>query len=206
VFLFAKVRVYREALAELLAVDPLLHVLGGSGDPRAGIDLLQRLEPDVVVVDASTIDDPPAVAAIIDAAPAARVMAFGIPDRERDVVALAEAGVSGFVSRDQPLADLVAAIRSVARGEVFCSPSIAAALLHRVAAVAAVRQTSAAARLTARELEIVELIDAGLTNREIARRLCIELATVKNHVHNILEKLGVTDRAEAVARVRSIVA
>jgi DNA-binding NarL/FixJ family response regulator len=84
-----------------------------------------------------------------------------------------------------------------------CSPRLAATLLRRVAVLAADRaQPRVEARLTARELEIVELIDEGLSNKEIASRLCIEVPTVKNHVHNILEKLDVRGRAEAAARVR----
>jgi two-component system nitrate/nitrite response regulator NarL len=206
VFVLARVRLYREALVRLLAAEPLIRVLGGGDDAGEGIGSLAQLEPDVVLLDASTVNDRLAISAILEAAPTARVIAFAVPDNEAEVVALAEAGVAGFVSRERPLSELVAAIESARQGEVFCSPSIAAALLHRVAALASVRQAPAATRLTARELEIVDLIDAGLTNRQIASRLCIELATVKNHVHNILEKLEVTHRAEAVARVRSKVA
>jgi DNA-binding NarL/FixJ family response regulator len=205
VFVFAGVRLYREALARLLGAEPAVEVVGSGPKIADRIDSLGRLAPDVVLVDASSVNDPLGIATIVGSAPAARVIAFGVPDSEPEVVALAQAGVAGFVSHDQPLADLVAAVESATRGEVVCSPSIAAVLLASVAAGASERQPPSA-RLTARELEIVDLIDAGLTNREIASRLCIEPATVKNHVHNILEKLGVAHRADAVARVRSSVA
>ena len=201
-FVVAGVLLYRDAVARLLGADGRVAVVGSACD-AADRARLRQLDPDVVLVDASTVNGPLAVAAIVEAAPAAKVIAFAVRDSEAEIIALAEAGVIGFVGREQSIGDVVESVDVVARGEAFCSPAIAAALVHRVAAAASDRSPTASARLTARELEIVELIDAGLTNREIAHRLCIELATVKNHVHNILEKLGVTDRAEAAARVRS---
>ena len=92
---------------------------------------------------------------------------------------------------------------SVARGEMLCSPRLAATLLRRVATLARGTRRLGPVQLTPRELEIVELIDEGLSNKAIATRLSIELATVKNHVHNILEKLEVSSRAAAAARVRA---
>jgi len=120
------------------------------------------------------------------------------------VIACAEAGVSGYVTREASLDELTGVVESVARGESPCSPRISALLLRRVAETAGRRtETDAARRLTRREAEIVGLIDEGLSNKQIAGRLSIELATVKNHVHSILEKLQVERRAEAAARVRS---
>jgi DNA-binding NarL/FixJ family response regulator len=98
---------------------------------------------------------------------------------------------------------LIATLASVVRDEMACSPRIAAALLRRVASLAVERSPwPSGARLTARELEVLGLIDEGLSNKQIAGRLCIELATVKNHVHNILEKLQVGRRSEAALQVR----
>jgi DNA-binding NarL/FixJ family response regulator len=93
----------------------------------------------------------------------------------------------------------------VTRGEFLCSPGTAATLLRRVAALAAERHTADnGARLTPREQQVVRLIDEGLSNKEIARRLSIEVRTVKNHVHSILEKLQVRRRGEAAARMRAV--
>jgi DNA-binding NarL/FixJ family response regulator len=100
------------------------------------------------------------------------------------------------------LDDIVAATTAVVRGETACSPRVAATLLRRVADRARERPYSEFAPLTSRERQVVALIDEGLSNKEIAARLCIELSTVKNHVHNLLEKLGARGRAEAAARVR----
>jgi DNA-binding NarL/FixJ family response regulator len=94
-------------------------------------------------------------------------------------------------------------VRGVVRDELPCSPQIASTLLRRVGALASVAApVEPRARLTSRELEIVHLIERGLSNKEIGRELCIEVATVKNHVHNVLEKLQVRRRTEAVARIR----
>jgi DNA-binding NarL/FixJ family response regulator len=98
--------------------------------------------------------------------------------------------------------DLTATITSVSRDELLCSPRVAAALLRRVGALAnGVRRPHATDGLTSRECEILGLIKEGLSNKEIAVRLHIEVATVKNHVHNLLEKLQVASRAEAASRL-----
>jgi DNA-binding NarL/FixJ family response regulator len=120
-----------------------------------------------------------------------------------DIIVCAEAGASGYVTREGSLADLVTAINSAAQDELACSPKIAAALIRRVATLAAAhRDDAVGARLSRREIEIVSLIDRGLTNKEIAGRLFIALATVKNHVHNVLDKLDVQGRDEAAAWIR----
>jgi DNA-binding NarL/FixJ family response regulator len=129
-------------------------------------------------------------------------VALALPEAEADVIACAEAGASGYVPREGTLDDVEAVIESVARGEALCSPRIAATLLRRIAATAAERQPAPSEmRLTSREMEIIDLIDEGLSNKEIAQRLCIAVPTVKNHVHSILDKLHVHRRAEAVARL-----
>ncbi len=107
------------------------------------------------------------------------------------------------MTREASLEELVEVVESVARGESLLAPRIGALLLRRVAEAAGhKRAPTAAGRLTPRELQVVGLIDEGLSNKQIAARLSIELATVKNHVHSILEKLEVERRAEAAARVR----
>src|SRR2546421_13075479 len=121
-----------------------------------------------------------------------------------DVLASAEAGAIAYVPREASLEDLVAVIECAVRGEAVCSPRVAGALLRRIAVLATDgRSDRVPARLTKREREIMGLIDEGLSNKEIAKRLRIEVATVKNHVHNILEKLQVHRRGEAAARVRA---
>ena len=119
------------------------------------------------------------------------------------MIACAEAGASGYVPRDGTVDDLETVVESVARGEIECSPRIAASLLRRVGALAAeLRGPSPNSSLTAREQEVAELLDQGLTNKEIAQQLSIAVPTVKNHVHRILDKLHVHRRTEAAARLK----
>jgi DNA-binding NarL/FixJ family response regulator len=119
------------------------------------------------------------------------------------MIACAEAGVSGLLTANASLTDLVASIHGAGEGELHCSPKLAGALLRRVTALASGRPLNgAASALTTRELEVVRLIDRGLSNKQIALELEIELSTVKHHVHHILEKLEVARRGEAVARLR----
>jgi DNA-binding NarL/FixJ family response regulator len=133
-----------------------------------------------------------------------KVIALGMPDQEEMLLEWAEAGVSGFVPRDASVEDLVSTVESAVRGEFHCTAKLAGTLLRRLACrPSAASIWGASERLTPRESEIVGLIDGGLSNKEIAVRLGIEVATVKNHVHNLLEKLRVRRRGEAAARLRS---
>jgi len=119
------------------------------------------------------------------------------------VLAMAEAGASGYVALDGSIEDLAAVVDSVSRGETLCSPVIAATLFHRVATLTRERQPEPIEEtLTAREVDVLRLIEEGRSNKEIASALYIEIPTVKNHVHRILEKLNVHRRAEAAARAR----
>jgi two-component system, NarL family, nitrate/nitrite response regulator NarL len=203
IFIVDDVRLHRDGLAGLLAGDRRTNVVGGGGSSDQLLARIDVLKPDVVTLDLTAPDSLATARAIGSAVPSAKLVAVGLGDGEEMVLRCAEAGFVGFVPRDANLDQLVEAFESAMRGEVSCSPRMAATLLRRVATLAADQAAPLPEhRLTARELEIIELIDEGLTNKEIAARLTIEVATVKNHVHNILEKLEVRGRAEAAARVR----
>ena len=197
------VRLYREGLADGLGRSGRVEVVGTASGGDEAVARTRELGPDVVLVDLAIADWEPAVRAIA-ARTEARVVVLGVREVEEEVVACAEAGVSGYVTRAASLEELVDVVESVARGESLCSPRISALLLRRVTEVAGRERAAAPAdRLTPREAQIVGLIDEGLSNKQIAGRLSIELATVKNHVHNILEKLQVDRRGQAAARLRS---
>jgi two-component system nitrate/nitrite response regulator NarL len=200
VLIASAIRLYREGLADSLARTGRLEIVGTASDAAACLEAIRTHEPDVVLIDL-TIDDALAAVRAV-AGTGTRLIALGVHEVESDVVEAAEAGVSGYVGRDTSLPELVKAVECTVRGESPCPPSIAALLLGRLAAAARVPSPDLAARLTPREAEIVALIDEGLSNKQIARRLSIESATVKNHVHNILEKLDVTRRGEAAAALR----
>jgi DNA-binding CsgD family transcriptional regulator len=120
-----------------------------------------------------------------------------------ELIACAEAGIVGFVTRDASVDDLVDAIRNALRGEVICSARVSGLLFQRMAALSGATQAPSNMRLlTRRECEIAKLVYEGMSNKEIARSLRIASATVKNHVHNILEKLQVSRRSAAAAILR----
>ena len=200
--ILAPVRVYREALADHLRRSSI-DVVATAETPEEATRQADELGADALLVDASTPEALSTVQEVARSRDDLQLIAFGAPEREAEVLACAEAGIRAFVPAHADSDDLVAAVEAAVRGETVCSPRIASILLRRVAAMA--RPPAQAARelpLTAREHEIVALIDRGLSNKEIAAALCIEISTVKNHVHNILEKLGVRRRSEAAARVR----
>jgi DNA-binding NarL/FixJ family response regulator len=201
VAVIAHVRLHRDGVAALLHADGRIRVAATAhtaGDARLDAEV------DVVVLDTAAEDG---VMLVRRWAGAGRpLVAIGIPRVEEHVLAFAETGVLGFVEWDAPVGELADCIEAAARGEASCPPRVATTLLRRIAAPAprpAPRLEPTA--LTAREQQIVELIAEGLSNKEIGRRLYIEVATVKNHVHNILEKLQVSRRGEAVARLRLVV-
>jgi DNA-binding NarL/FixJ family response regulator len=204
VVLASDVRLYREGLAQSLGRADRIDIVGAAGTGDEAANAVRRLLPDVVLLDMSMRDSPGFVGEILCASPETRVVAFAVAGDESDVIAYAEAGICGYVARDGTVADVVAAVESAARGETICSPKVAAEAFRRLADLSASGQPAQAPHLTARESEIVALIDEGLSNKQIARRLFITLATVKNHVHNVLEKLQVGRRGEAAATLRAM--
>jgi two-component system, NarL family, nitrate/nitrite response regulator NarL len=203
VFIVASVRLYREGLAAVLQRESGIEVVRAVADVGAFFRDPPCDAADVALLDMTVDGSFAAARRVSSVGSRPRIVAVAIPDAEDPVIACAEAGVHGYVTDDEPLDELFAAVESAARGEARCSPRVAAVLLRRIRSVAHLASPREAARLTSRELEIVSLIAQGLTNKEIAARLTIELPTVKNHVHNILAKVGVTHRAEAVHRIWS---
>jgi DNA-binding NarL/FixJ family response regulator len=196
------IRLYREGLAEVLGREPDIHVVGTASGDEAGISGIVRATPDVALLDMAVSASAAIARMLGESGTGIAVLALGVPETESHVLACAEVGAAGYVPREASLQDLLDGVRHVARGEAYYSPRLVAVLLQRFAS-RSVPRDQATERLTVRELEIVKLIDQGLTNKEIATHLYIELATVKNHVHNILEKLQLHGRTEAAAWVRA---
>jgi two-component system, NarL family, nitrate/nitrite response regulator NarL len=202
VFVLSPVRIYREGLAHVVGEEPGIRVAGSAPSLEEAVPLLGATLIDVVLLDVS-MDRPYVALRRLTRQDGLRVVVFGVLDLEQEILACAEAGFAGYVTRDGTVAELVQTIRAAARGEFSCPPHIAGGLVRRLAVLATdSRQPAWQPRLTVRERQIVQLIDQGLSNKEIARLLTIQVATVKNHVHNILEKLGVRRRADVAATVR----
>jgi DNA-binding NarL/FixJ family response regulator len=196
------VRLHREGVAMILSRIETIDIVGTSA-ASDGLARMGELRPDIILLDSSLVDSLALPKRMREVIPGVKIVAFAVSGDERDVIACAEAGISAYVARDGSAEDLVAAIHQAMRGEFTCSPRITALLFSYLAALSAERAPLAAAgALTHREREIVPLIEQGLSNKEIARGLRLEATTVKNHIHNILEKLKVRRRGEIAARVR----
>jgi DNA-binding NarL/FixJ family response regulator len=200
-------------LADALAAEASIDAVETATDAATALALLPAAGTTIVLVNMGMGDGAAVVDSVVRAMPAAPVIALAVADLEDEIIACVEAGVVGCLLKGDSYSDLVALIGSVAQGELRCSPRVTAALLHRVTKLSRMsRQQSQQpglpvpgdALLTAREREVMQLIDAGLSNQQIAHRLSIELRTVKNHVHHILVKYQVHHRAEAAAMFRSL--
>ena len=200
VVVVSHIRLFREGLARILQAAGVLVVPLGTGDTV--VDDVERAAADVAILDITTPAMFGTIRHLAERCPALRLIALGVTETGDDLVACARAGASGYVSRDSGPEELIAAIESVARGELLCSPQVAARLFRQLGAGASGALPPAAERLTRREREVLTLLARGLSNKEIAAELHISLTTVKNHVHVVLEKLHVSRRGEAAARLR----
>ena len=203
VFLVADIRLYRDGIVQALSENPDVEIVGAASPMLPDCEhQIQRAAPAVLLIEGSAIREGSLAMRVESIAPGCRVVAFGVIDDEREVIHCVEQGVAGFVSRDAALDQLVEIVQSVARGEFSCSPQATALLLQGVRSLAADRRPGAPSCLTLREHQVIALVDNGLSNKDIAHRLGIELSTVKNHIHNILSKLHTTRRGQAAASVR----
>ena len=209
VFIISDVRLYREGLSWNLTREGSLEVVGASGLSSITAESLEAQVPDAIIFDITMRDGLQLARALHARLPDAKIVAFAVSDIDGETVTGAMAGISGYVHRDAGIGDLVTEVLNAVRGELHCSPQLAARLLAQIASLSfgdpdAKKGTAADERraLTQRETEILVLVEQGLSNKEIARTLNISFATVKNHVHHILEKLNVHRRTQALARMR----
>lgn len=195
-------RFYREGLARFLTGVEGISVAATAARLSDLLLLIRAGEVDVVLLDVIDGEWSSTVRGARAAAPA-RVVVMGLSELEQEVIVCAESGIAGYVTRDSSLEDIVEAIEAASRDELICTPHLAGSLLRHIGLLAAEQgRGSLEQTLTVREFEIVRLIARGLSNKQIARELHIELPTVKNHVHHILGKLGVHGRDEAAALLR----
>jgi two-component system, NarL family, nitrate/nitrite response regulator NarL len=198
VLIVVGVRLYREGLMQLLSARESLTVVGAESDGRGAALRLEETAPDVALVEMGVPDLDALTETLARRSRAIPLVAIGIADSDTEVIACAERGFAGYVTRDGCVDKLVATILDAAKGELTCSPRVAGTLMRRLGALAAeLHPATSMARLTRREREIAALMREDLSNKEIAMRLRIEVATVKNHVHNVLDKLQVHRRSDA---------
>jgi DNA-binding NarL/FixJ family response regulator len=186
--------VVRDGLRGMFAGDERFRVLGEAADGREALAVARAVQPDVVLMDLRMpgMDGVTAIRALRDQGSAARVLVLTTYDTDTDVLPAIKAGATGYLLKDTPREELFRAVSAAHRGESVLSPAVAGRLMGELRAPA--RED-----LSQRELEVLSLIAQGFTNREAAGRLFISEATVKTHLLHTYAKLGVRDRAAAVA-------
>jgi DNA-binding NarL/FixJ family response regulator len=186
--------VVRDGLRGMFAGDPDFDVVGEAADGGEAVAVVGAVTPDVVLMDLRMphVDGVAAITKLRENGSTARILVLTTYDTDSDVLPAIKAGATGYLLKDTPRSELVRAVRSAARGEAVLSPSVATRLLGQVRA-------PGSEALSPRELEVLNLIARGSTNKEAAAKLFISEATVKTHLLHVYAKLGVNDRAAAVA-------
>ena len=186
--------VVRDGLRGILESSPGFEVVGEAGDGAEAVTRAVALQPDVVLMDLRMpgTDGVSAIRRLAERGVTARVLVLTTYDTDSDVIPAIEAGATGYLLKDAPRAELLRAARAAAAGQSVLSPAVASKLMGRVRA-------PEAEPLSQRELEVLGLVAGGSTNKEAAARLFISEATIKTHLLHIYAKLGVSDRAAAVA-------
>ncbi len=184
--------IVRSGIVALLRTADDVEVVGEASDGGRAVELALRLRPDLVLMDLRmpVLDGDEATARILAAEPGIRVVVLTTYESDESILTAIEAGASGYLLKAAPQEEILAGIRSVARGEVALAPSIAALLVRRVKAPTVT--------LSERETEVLGLVAQGHSNPSIARQLYLSEATVKTHLLHVFEKLGVNDRTRAV--------
>jgi DNA-binding NarL/FixJ family response regulator len=192
---------FRAGLASLLSVQADIEVVAQASGGRMGVRLADELRPDVVIMDLRMpdVEGPEATREILERNPGVRVLVLTVATDDSDVEAALEAGACGFIAKDTPVDAVAVAVRAAAQGVAWLSPRAAELVLGRVRQRAGEpgAERGAEESLSARELDVLRLIARGMENADIAETLAISPRTAKNHVSNILAKLGLPSRVQA---------
>jgi DNA-binding NarL/FixJ family response regulator len=185
--------VVRDGLRAMLATQPDMELVGEAATGAEAVTQARAMRPDVVLMDLQMpgLDGPGAIATLREQAPEIQVLVLTTYGTDADITRAIDAGATGYLLKDAPREQLFSAIRSAARGESVLSPSVATRVLGRMRA-------PAQEALSPRELEILQAVARGLSNKEIGRQLYVSEATVKTHLLRVFSKLGVDDRTAAV--------
>jgi DNA-binding NarL/FixJ family response regulator len=190
--------IVRGGIVALLAAADDMEVVGEASDGAEAVELAAALSPDVILMDLRMpmLDGDAATARILEHRPEARVLILTTYETDASILTAIEAGASGYLLKAAPQEEILAGVRSVARGDVALAPAIAALLVKRVA--------QPAITLSPREKQVLALVAQGDSNPTIAKKLFLGEATVKTHLLHVFEKLGVSDRTRAVTRAMEL--
>ena len=201
VLIISKIHFLREMLIKTLG--PEWDSIAVNNNDAEFLNFVDASPPDVAIVDSSHPEGFTLVSALRSRFPNVNIVVLAVANRDEDFIAWAKIGISGYVEPDTSIDALVTSIRRSAAGEVVCPPRMTALLLNRFGEYSNAGPAKGGLHgLTSREREVLELLAEGLSNKLIARRLRIAEATVKNHVHSILEKWNLRSRGEAAACFR----
>jgi len=208
VIVVSDIKIYSEGLSKILAATHPIEIIGVNSSFTDAIENIIQNNPDVVLLDMTMEDSCHIAKNVMQLCPDCKIVALAVSENEDNIVQCAEAGITGYVAREASLEDLIDTIIGTQNGEFCCSPKIAACVFKTIkrfsqgnnsARLSNMAQEGVIAVLTRREQQIIRLMADGLSNKKISCNLTIEVSTVKNHVHNILVKLGVSSRAQATS-------
>ena len=202
-------RILRRALADRLSNELTFDIVHTTGivDACVLLDLIEQHDVDIVLLHAGTDSRPDRQCArvLCRMNHEARMIISGLPANDSEIIAAIEAGAAGIATDQTNVDELVENIKAIVKGDTLCSPHVASLLFSKIAERSDLEGgTRRRSRITRREREVAVLIEQGMTNKAIANELCIEVQTVKNHVHNILEKLDLKRRTEVARFAREV--
>ena len=204
------IRLYREGMGRILSEEPDINVAAVLEDYNEALHYLKNNHIDLMLLDMRMVNSCQILSSISNDFTQIKVIVIAVPENDDSFLLCAESGITGYLTKESTIDELIDAVKTVAKGSLYCPYSITQYILkcvkhkhddHKIND-AKISCSSLLNALTQREMQIVKLLADGLSNKAIARTLTIELSTVKNHVHNILVKMGVESRAQVACLLR----
>lgn len=216
IIIFSDIRIYCEGLSQILSKLATIEVVGAENSLENAISRVEELMPHVILLDMTMIGSCTIARQFMQYYPQIKIVALAVPEDEKNIIECAEAGISAYVAREASIDELIKTVISAKQGDFCCPPKIAAFLFNKIQYLAHSakdnyllnsnqQQDAHVAGLTRREKQIFNLMADGLSNKQISTALVIEVSTVKNHVHNILVKLDVHSRVQAVSMYQNTI-
>jgi len=205
------IRLYREGMGRILGEEPDINVAAISENHNEAIHSLKNRSIDLILLDMRMSNSCQILTSITNDFTHIKIIVIAVPENDDNFLLCAESGITGYLTKESTIEELVDAVKTVAKGNLYCPYSITKYILNCVKHKhddqqihdAKINYSNLLNALTQREIQIVKLLADGMSNKAIARTLTIELSTVKNHVHNILVKMGVESRAQVACLLRN---